>query len=78
MSCLMKVMDMPFKEAVRTALNGELGQADRINGSTKTQGSYTPQYRTDAPSAPETKPEFIMPEKGADNRRVFRYLTKSR
>ena len=77
-SCLMKVMNMPFKEAVRTALNGELGQADRINGSTKTQGSYTPQYRTAAPSAPETKPEFIMPEKGADNRRVFSYLTKTR
>lgn len=35
-SCLMKVMDMPFKEAVRTALNGELGQADRTYGSTKT------------------------------------------
>ena len=77
-SCLMKVMDMPFKEAVCTALNGELGQADRINGSTKTQGSYTPQYRTAVPSAPEPKPEFIMPEKGADNRRVFSYLTKTR
>ena len=76
-SCLMKVFDMPFKEAVRTALDGELGQAERTYSSTKTQGSYTPQYKT-VETAPEPKPEFVMPEKGADNRRVYSYLTKTR
>lgn len=65
---------MPFKDAVRTALDGELGQAERTESNTK----YTSQYRTAAPSVPEPKPEFIMPEKGADIRRVFSYLTKTR
>lgn len=73
-SCLMKVFDMPFKDAVRTALDGELGQAERTESNTK----YTSHYRTAAPSVPEPKPEFIMPEKGADSRRVFSYLTKTR
>lgn len=73
-NCLMKVLDMPFKDAVRTALDGELGQAERTDSNTK----YTSQYRTAAPSVPEPKPEFVMPEKGADNRRVYSYLTKTR
>ena len=73
-SCLMKVFDMPFKDAVRTALDGELGQAERTESNTK----YTSQYRTAAPSVPEPKPEFIMPEKGADSHRVYSYLTKTR
>lgn len=73
-NCLMKVFDMPFKDAVRTALDGELGQAERTESNTK----YTSQYRTVAPSVPEPKPEFIMPEKGADSRRVYSYLTKTR
>lgn len=73
-SCLMKVFDMPFKDAVRTALDGELGQTERTESNTK----YTSQYRTAALSVPEPKPEFIMPEKGADSRRVFSYLTKTR
>ena len=73
-NCLMKVFDMPFKDAVRTALDGELGQTERTDSNTK----YTSQYRTAAPSVPEPKPEFVMPEKGADNRRVYSYLTKTR
>ena len=73
-NCLMKVFDMPFKDAVRTALDGELGQAERTDSNTK----YTSQYRTAAPSVPEPKPEFVMPEKSADNRRVYSYLTKTR
>ena len=73
-SCLMKVMDMPFREAVRTALDGEMARGDRNDKA------YIPKskYRQVAPSAPEPKPEFVMPEKGADNRRVYSYLTKTR
>lgn len=40
-NCLMKVMDMPFKEAVRAALDGELGQEER----TESVPNYAPLYR---------------------------------
>ena len=73
-SCLMKVFDMPFKDAVCAALDGEIGQAERTENGKK----YTPQFRAAAPPASELKPEFVMPEKGADNRRVYSYLTKTR
>lgn len=73
-SCLIKVFDMPFKDAVCAALDGEIGQAERAENGKK----YTPQFRAAAPPAPEPKPEFVMPEKGADNRRVYSYLTKTR
>lgn len=73
-SCLMKVFDMPFKDAVCAALDGEIGQAERAENGKK----YTPQFRAAAPPASEPKPEFVMPEKGADNRRVYSYLTKTR
>ena len=66
----MKVLDMPFREAVRTALDGEEARGDR-NDKAYIQKS------TEHP-VPEPKPEFIMPEKGADSRRVFSYLTKTR
>ncbi len=66
--CLMKVLDMPFREAVRTALDGEAARGDRTEYISKST----------AHSVPEPKPEFIMPEKGGDSRRVFSYLTKTR
>lgn len=70
----MKVMDMPFKEAVRAALDGELGQEERTDGVP----NYAPLYKKATPPVPEPKPEFIMPEKGENNHRVFSYLTKTR
>lgn len=73
-SCLMKVFDMPFKDAVCAALDGEIGQAERAENGKK----YTPLFRAAAPPASEPKPEFVMPEKSADNRRVYSYLTKTR
>lgn len=73
-NCLMKVFDMPFKDAVCAALDGEIGQAERAENGKK----YTPQFRAAAPPASEPKPEFVMPEKGTDNRRVYSYLTKTR
>lgn len=69
-SCLMKVLDMPFREAVRTALDGEAVRGDRNDKA------YIP--KSNEHPVPEPKPEFIMPEKGADSRRVFSYLTKTR
>ena len=69
-SCLMKVLDMPFREAVRTALDGEEAKGDRNDKV------YIP--KSNEHPVPEPKPEFIMPEKGADSRRVFSYLTKTR
>lgn len=69
-SCLMKVLDMPFREAVRTALDGEEARGDRNDKA------YIP--KSNEHPVPEPKPEFIMPEKGADSRRVFSYLTKIR
>lgn len=75
-SCLMKVFDMPFKDAVCAALDGEIGQAERTDNSRKPNG-YVPQSRSVQTRA-EPKPEFVMPEKGADNRRVYSYLTKTR
>ncbi len=73
-SCLMKIMNMPFKEAVRAALDGEMGRGEgKIGGKTE----YTPTQRY-VSTKPEPKPEFIMPEKASDNRRVFSYLTKTR
>ena len=70
----MKVMDMPFKEAVRAALDGELGQEER----TESVSNYAPHFKKSEPLVPEPKPEFIMPEKGENDRRVFSYLTKTR
>lgn len=69
-NCLMKVMDMPFKEAVRAALDGELGQGERTDGIP----NYAPLYRKAEPTVPEPKLEFIMPEKGENDHRVFSYL----
>ena len=69
-SCLMKVLDMPFREAVRTAIDGEMARGDRNDKA------YIPKS-TEHP-VPKPKPEFIMPEKGADSRRVYSYLTKTR
>ena len=73
-NCLMKVMDMPFKEAVRAALDGELGQEER----TESVPNYAPLYRKAEPTVPEPKSEFIMPEKGENNHLVFSYLMKTR
>ena len=73
-NCLMKVMDMPFKEAVREALDGELGQGER----TDSVPNYAPLYRKAEPTVPEPKSEFIMPEKGENNHLVFSYLMKTR
>lgn len=73
-NCLMKVMDMPFKEAVRAALDGELGQEER----TESVPNYAPLYRKAEPLVHEPKPEFIMPEKDENDHRVFSYLTKTR
>ena len=73
-SCLMKILDMPFKEAVQTALDGEQGR-----GEGKTGHTSTPRYvQTKNVTNPEPKPEFEMPQKGADNRKVYSYLTKTR
>lgn len=69
-SCLMKVLDMPFKEAVQTALDGEQGR-----GEGKTGHTSTPRY---VQTKIEPKPEFEMPQKGADNRKAYSYLTKTR
>ena len=69
-SCLMKVMNMPFKEAVRAALDGELGQEER----TESVPNYAQLYRKAELLVHEPKPEFIMPEKGENDRRVFGYL----
>ena len=69
-SCLMKVMNMPFKEAVQTALDGEQGRGDGKTGHTS-----TPRY-VQTKNVP--KPEFEMPQKGADNRKAYSYLTKTR
>lgn len=73
-SCLMKVMGMPFMEAVQEALNGEMGRGERKND---TRTEYAPKSQYAAPK-PEPKPEFIMPEKAQDNKRVYSYLTKTR
>lgn len=73
-SCLMKVLDMPFKEAVQTALDGEQGR-----GEGKTGHTSTPRYvQTKIEPKPEFNPEFSMPEKGEDNRKAYSYLTKTR
>ena len=72
-NCLMKVMDMPFKEAVRAALDGELGQEERTNSVP----NYAPHFKKAELPIPEPKHEFIMPEKGENNRRVFSYLRKT-
>lgn len=69
-SCLMKVLDMPFKEAVQTALDGEQGR-----GEGKTGHTSTPRY---VQTKIEPKPEFEMLQKGADNRKAYSYLTKTR
>lgn len=73
-SCLMKVMNMPFKEAVQTALDGEQGRGE---GQMDKTTNYTSKPRN-IPPKPESKPEFEMPQKGADNRKVYSYLTKTR
>ena len=72
--CLMKVMNMPFKEAVQAALDGEQGRGE---GKFEYDPGYKPTQRY-IPPRPEPKPEFIMPEKAGDNRRAYSYLTKTR
>lgn len=69
-SCLMKVMNIPFKEAVQTALDGEQGRGDGKTGHTS-----TPRY-VQTKNVP--KPEFEMPQNGVDNRKAYSYLTKTR
>lgn len=69
-SCLMKVLNMPFKEAVQTALDGEQGRGDGKTGHTS-----TPRY-VQTKNVP--KPEFEMPQNGVDNRKAYSYLTKTR
>ncbi len=76
-SCLMKVLNMPFKEAVQTALDGEQGKGEKSYSSAKTQNNYTSQYRAAQPVS-EPKSQFIKPQKGENNRRVYSYLTKTR
>ncbi|MGN0553746.1 MAG: DUF3991 domain-containing protein [Oscillospiraceae bacterium] len=71
-SCLMKVMDMPFKDAVRAALDGELGRGEEGKSENK------PQYRTAAVYEAEQKAEFISPEMADNNKRAYSYLTKTR
>ncbi len=72
--CLMKVMNMPFKEAVQTALDGEQGRGE---GKLEHNSGYKQTQRY-VPLPPEPKPEFVMPEKAGDNRRAYSYLTKTR
>ena len=50
-NCLMKVMDMPFKEAVRAALDGELGQEER----TESVPNYASLYRKAELPIPEAE-----------------------
>lgn len=73
-SCLMKVLNMPFKEAVQTALDGEQGRGEGKTGHTSTL-RYV---QTKNVPKPESKPEFEMPQKGEDNRKAYSYLTKTR
>ena len=63
-SCLMKVFDMDFKQAVAEALDGAVMVR-----------SYQPQIRT--PPAAEQKEQkiFTMPGHGTDNNRVRTYLS---
>ncbi|MCM1524104.1 MAG: DUF3991 domain-containing protein, partial [Ruminococcus sp.] len=74
-SCLMKVFDMPFTEAMKNALDGEPGSgiSERDN-SHRYSGVPKPECK---PPGYE-KPQFIKPEQGEDNRKVFAYLTKTR
>ena len=73
-SCLMKVMNMPFKEAVQAALNGEQGREEQG----KPRSDHYQPYKKAEFNMPEKKTEFVMPEKADDNRRVYSYLTKTR
>lgn len=68
-NCLMKVFDMSFMEAMKNALNGEIGK-----GKYSDEKSFTPK------SAPirEEKREFTKPERGENDHRVYSYLTKTR
>ncbi len=81
--CLMKMNNITFPQALNEILCGEAP-----NSETKPNSqyfSYTPQTYSgkvpggDTPHKSEKPPtEFVMPQRGNDNKRVFAYLTKTR
>ena len=74
-SCLMNVLEMPFREAVKEALSGE-----EPNGEKDIKTSSVSYNRTQKPmvQTAEEKREFIQPKPAADNKRIYAYLHKQR
>lgn len=73
-SCLMNVLEMPFRDAVREALSGE-----EPNGNKDSRTPFSPnKIRKPTVQAAEEKREFIQPKPAADNKRIYAYLHKQR
>lgn len=73
--CLQTALGMSYPEAIKTALNGEMP-----NSNTK-DFSYTKRQFPNGelpPKREKTVKEFIMPQKGKNNRRIISYLTEQR
>lgn len=66
-SCLMNALGLPFKEAVRLALDGENPDAEHRENYASTKRSFKV----------EDKP-LVIPQKSADNKRIYAYLSKER
>lgn len=75
-NCLMKVFDLKFPEAVSMALNGEQ-PVSHNQDKTSTFASKFP-TREFAPAREKEVKIFTMPQRAADNKRIFAYLNKQR
>ena len=77
-NCLMTVYDIPFRDAVKEALNGE-EPSEEFSPTREQEKELKKSISYDdlLPHPPEKDPapkEFIRPEKGKNNKRVYAYL----
>ena len=72
-SCLMNVLEMPFRDAVREALSGE-----EPNENKDSKTPFTPNKIRKPTVQAEEKREFIQPKPAADYKRIYAYLHKQR
>lgn len=75
-NCLQTALNVSFPEAMKMALNGELPNSDEKDKSYSDKPFPNGEWRK--PKEERVKKEFVMPQKAADNKRIFAYLTKQR
>ncbi len=81
-NCLQTALNVSFPEAMKMALDGELPNSHEKDKSYSDKpfpnGEVFPGGEWRKPTVEKVKKEFIMPQKAADNKRIFAYLTKQR